>query len=48
VRDAEYFFMWNFSWENHTDNMLQAQSWTTSAPEAPNGYYALGGRCVRD
>lgn len=48
VGDAEYFFMWNFSWENHTDNGLAAQSWTTSAPEAQNGYYALGGRCVRD
>jgi hypothetical protein len=48
VRDAEYFFMWNFSWENHTDNGLQSQSWLVTAPEAPNGYYGLGGRCVHD
>ena len=48
VRDSEYFFTWNFSWENHTDNGLQAQSWLVTAPEAPNGYYALGGRCLHD
>jgi hypothetical protein len=48
VRDTEYWFTWNFSWENHPDNSLQAQSWLTTAPEAPNGYYAIGGRCLHD
>ena len=48
VRDSEYFFMWNFYWENHADNGLQAQSWLVTAPEAPNGSYGLGGRCVHD
>ena len=48
VRDTEYFFMWNSSWENHTDNNLASQSWLVTAPEAPNGYYALGGRCIHD
>jgi hypothetical protein len=48
VSDAEYFMTWNFSWEEHTDNGLVAQSWRVTAPEAPNGYYAIGGRCLRD
>jgi hypothetical protein len=48
VRDSEYFLMWNFSWENHTDNGLLAQSWLVTAPEAPNGYYGIGGRCLHD
>ena len=48
VKDAEYYFTWNFSWENHTDNGNQAQSWLVTAPEAPNGYYGIGGRCLHD
>jgi hypothetical protein len=48
VRDSEYYFTWNFSWENHSQNGLAAQSWLVTAPEAPNGYYALGGRCFHD
>jgi hypothetical protein len=48
VNDQEYYFTWNFSWEEHPDNGNASQSWLVTAPEAPNGYYALGGRCVHD
>ena len=48
VKDSEYFFTWNFSWENHPDNNNSMQDWRVTAPEAPNGYYALGGRCFHD
>lgn len=48
VTDSEYWFTWNHSWERHTDNGLQAQSWLVTAPGEPNGYYAIGGRCLHD
>ncbi len=48
ITDAEYFITWNHSWERHGDNDLQAQSWLVTGPGEPNGYYAIGGRCLRD
>jgi hypothetical protein len=47
VSDAEYLFNWTFSWENH-HGMLNNQSWSEAWPGEPNGYYAIGFRCVYD
>jgi hypothetical protein len=46
--DAEYNFAWNFSFENHTGNMNNGNDWRSpnDRTDVPNGYYALGARCV--
>ncbi len=47
VGDAEYFFNWTLSWENHGGNLTN-QDWKQSWPGEPNGYYAIGFRCAYD
>ena len=47
VGNIEYGFTWTVSWENHGKS-LGTTSWKTQAPEAPNGYYGIGFRCVHD
>ena len=46
VSDGNHKFTWTQSWEGH-EKQLSASDWTTQAPEAPDGYYAIGVRCVR-
>ncbi|HVJ88976.1 MAG TPA: SUMF1/EgtB/PvdO family nonheme iron enzyme [Labilithrix sp.] len=43
----EYTFTWTYSWERHGRN-LRVDNWKDSWPGEPNGYYALGFRCVYD
>ncbi|MBX3197812.1 MAG: hypothetical protein KF894_06680 [Labilithrix sp.] len=47
VSDGEYFFNWTLSWERHGAN-LNNQDWRSAWPGEPNGYYAIGFRCVYD
>jgi hypothetical protein len=46
--DAEYRFAWNYSFENHAGTMNNGGDWRTpnDRSDVPNGYYALGARCV--
>ena len=48
--NAEYRFNWTHSWENHEDKggTVGSDDWQRSWPEEPNGYYAIGGRCIYD
>ncbi|MDB4945095.1 MAG: Tryptophan synthase alpha chain [Labilithrix sp.] len=45
--DYEYEFVWTGSWEGHAAN-LNGQNWKSAWPGEPNGYYAIGFRCVHD
>ncbi len=51
---SPFVFTRNFSWENHGGNDLSNSDWKhfeeheDAATNAPNGYYAIGGRCARD
>ncbi len=46
--DKEYNFAWNYSFENHQGTMNNGGDWRTpnDRSDVPNGYYALGARCV--
>jgi hypothetical protein len=46
--DQEYNFAWNSSFENHTGTFNNGGDWRTPGDrsDVPNGYYALGARCV--
>jgi hypothetical protein len=46
IDDSEYAFTWTASWERHGVSLVST-SWKNQAPEAPNGYYALGFRCAQ-
>ncbi|MBX3226285.1 MAG: hypothetical protein KIT84_43120 [Labilithrix sp.] len=43
--DTEYNFIYTSSWEAHGTSLLN-RSWRTNWPDEPNGYYAIGFRCV--
>ena len=46
---GEYSFVWTESWEHHGLDVNNVGNWRNgTAPEAPNGYYAIGLRCVHD
>lgn len=45
VADGVNKFTWTMSWEKHAKN-LTATTWNN--PDGPDGYYAIGARCVRD
>ncbi|HVJ90420.1 MAG TPA: SUMF1/EgtB/PvdO family nonheme iron enzyme, partial [Labilithrix sp.] len=47
VNDAEYGFTETSSWERH-DATLGQGNWKDAWPGEPNGYYAVGFRCVYD
>jgi hypothetical protein len=46
--DGEYTFAWNYSFEHHTGTMNDGGDWRSpnDRTDVPNGYYALGARCV--
>ncbi len=46
--DVEYGFAWNYSFENHEGTMNNGGDWRSpnDRTDVPNGYYALGARCV--
>jgi len=44
VGDGQKNFSWTMSWEKHNKN-LTATVWNQA--DGPDGYYAIGGRCVR-
>ncbi len=46
--NAEYQFVWTFSWEKHGKTNPDTGNWKTVAGSELNGYYAIGGRCVHD
>jgi formylglycine-generating enzyme required for sulfatase activity len=45
VRDNKRFFIWTMSWEKHPKNMTPTD-WGKNT-DGPEGYYAIGVRCVR-
>ncbi len=49
---GQFVFSATFSWENHGGDSVGDSNWKTfeetpTEPHAPNGYYAIGGRCAR-
>jgi len=45
ISDAEYNWSYTFSWERH-EGTRTTDNWKTRWPNEPNGYYAIGFRCV--
>lgn len=43
--DSEYLMVYTGSWERHSGG-LGTENWKTTWPNEPNGYYAIGLRCV--
>lgn len=48
INNGEYMIELNFSWERHGGGATSSNWKTSTAPEAPNGYYAIGARCAYD
>lgn len=49
---GQFVFSATYSWENHGGDTVADSNWKTfqetpTEPHAPNGYYAIGGRCAR-